>query len=195
MKQLYIDYLNLLFHPEENNLPQGIKVYDSILLSWPAVIMGAFFELIFFFIILLFVDQISFTILENIELSLALPVLPIIYFVLRLVFSIFAYPFECLIFYALWKVILGLFGWFLKEDLSLKIEEVVASAIGSSIFRVIPIFGPVMSFFFRHFILFLGLRHSFKFTPLASFLVIVTPLFFTLITLFLLFFAISILFI
>jgi hypothetical protein len=158
---------------------KSLSLAETILLSWPLVIVQGFYALISLNLNFYLMDNQSTV---NQFLSLLggghLAKLHRVLVTLQILQVIFA-PLWMWFLYKFWSSFVVFFGKLYNLPLNVRqsAEDICKVAMTSHFLLLIPIFGPFAKFICNFIYLFLGLRHNLLLSPLQSFMVLVAPLF------------------
>jgi hypothetical protein len=189
-KDAFTTYIHYLIHPfkshqalqenDKNFLPGDITLYESLGISWLFILLGAFFRLIFIsFLISVFVSVMD-PATDLIEQFYRGDRYVGFYFViLSTLLDVIFFPLITLVAIQFWDLVIKFFVYIsgIEGNSDEKVKDILSVALSSNLLYVIPIIGAAFGSLAQVVQMYAGLREQFKFSPLASILILTTPYF------------------
>lgn len=173
----YQRFFHSLFHPHLNVQGSLLTLNESILLSWPFVIMGVIVNTVFSIVITvsLFGEKtFSFFPFLNHGSLLTWPILIGLFFSL---WSIIFFPLRAYLYALFFKLVLGFYQRLcrsLSQDQSLAFD-LVASSMSSYTLRIVPGLGGTFQSIAQFMSVYKGIRERMKLNSFATLCIVLTP--------------------
>jgi hypothetical protein len=108
-------------------------------------------------------------------------------FILFTLFNVVIFPLTVLVYLKFWEVMIRFFAqvFSVKGDHEEMIEQVLSCSLTSHFFLVIPVFGRMAHYTANLLFIFAGLKHNMRLSTLQSIIVLASPMFLTLLVVFL----------
>jgi hypothetical protein len=173
----YKRYFHSLFYPQYNVNGSNLTLNESILLSWPFIIVSVITNTVFaIFITVSFVEQLpldSFPFLDSGNVI----TLPILYGLFWSLWGVLLFPLRAYIYVYILKLIIGFYQRLTKQysrDPHLA-TDLAAAAMSSNVFKVIPGIGDMIQSLAQFLCLLKGLKLRMGINSFAAFCILFTP--------------------